>query len=102
MDCLRGGGDIEDNLFLNDPSAISYGASPGSLSTIGGVHGEIVDNVIMGDAPLGTQTYGYGITIADAAPGTPTLVANNIFTGDTQRSKPAYRVDRGCQHTQPG
>jgi Ca2+-binding RTX toxin-like protein len=85
----RGGGDIENNFFLDNPSAISYGASSGSQSTPGGVHGQILNNVIMGDASLGSQVYGYGLTIANTAPGTPTLVANNIFTGDTQQAKPA-------------
>ena len=85
----RGGGDIENNFFLDNPSAISYGASPGSQSTPGGVTGKILSNVIMGDASLGTQTYGYGLTVANTEPGVPTLIANNIFTGDTQQSKPA-------------
>jgi Ca2+-binding RTX toxin-like protein len=88
----RGGGDIEGNLFLDNPSAIAYGGSAGSESAPGGVHGAIIGNVIFGDRALGNLPYGYGISVANTAPGTPTLVADNLFTGDTQHAKSAITL----------
>lgn len=88
----RGGGDIEGNLFLNNPSAIAYGGAAASDSAAGGVQGAIIGNVILGDRSLGNMPYGYGISIANTAPGTPTLVANNLITGDTQHAKPALTL----------
>ncbi len=90
---VRGGADIEDNLFIDNPEAISYGASAGSMSTPGGVHGAIIGNVIAGTRALGNLAYGFGIEIANTAPGAPTMVAGNLFIGDTQHAKPAIQLD---------
>ena len=85
----RSGGNIDDNLFVNDVVAVSFGNANGADSTTGGVTGSLVGNAVVGDAALGTTAWGEGFEIGNTTPGAGLLVADNTFTGDTQHAQPA-------------
>ncbi len=90
----RSGGNIDNNLFFGNPVAVSFGSADGSPSAVGGVSGSLIGNTIVGDRALGVLTttpvaYGQGFAIADIAPGANVVVADNIFTQDTQKAMPA-------------
>ncbi len=90
----RAGGVIDDNLFVNDTVDIAYGQGNGANSTAGGVTGEIVGNVVVGDQGLGNLTFGQGFDIGNTKPGAGLLVANNVFTGDVEHAKPAIELSQ--------
>ena len=94
------GGIINDNLFLQDPVAVSYGDANGANSTIGGVTGSLIGNVIIGDAPTGGFNYGQGFEVGNTKPG-GTLVENNIFTQDTAHGKPAIQLTMAVGTSNP-
>ena len=98
---VRGGGNIEDNLFVGNAAAIGYGGAPASMSAVGGVKGSIVGNVIAGNRSLGSSPYGVGFVIANTAPGSPTLVADNVFTGDSQHASPAMTLQAAWSTKNP-
>jgi hypothetical protein len=95
----RSGGNIIDNLFLQNPIALAYGQANGADSTPGGVTGEITGNVIVGDRSLGSTPYGQGFDIGNT---NGVLVSNNIFTQDSQHSKYAIQLDPATATENPG
>ncbi len=80
----RGGGVIDNNLFLNNAIGVSYGGANGAASTVGGVKGNIENNVFLGDHSVGTLAYGEGVEIDNTARGATVTVSGNVFAGDTQ------------------
>ncbi len=116
----RGGGTINYNLFLNDAVACSFGSADGVMSTVGGVSGSLIGNVVMGDRASQTIYYvakngstpayyaigpgtafGQGFVIANTAPGANVLCEYNVFTGDTQNAKPAITLTMATTTTNP-
>lgn len=88
----RSGGIIDDNLFLQNTVAVVVGNANGADSTAGGVTGSLVGNVVVGDKSLGGLAFGQGFEIGNTQPAAGLLVANNIFTQDTQHAKPAIQL----------
>jgi hypothetical protein len=109
----RGGGTINYNLFVNDAVGCSFGDADGANSTVGGVSGSLIGNVVVGDRPSGQIYYsgsstspfnandyilgagtafGQGFVIANTAPGAGVVVSQNIFTQDSQKAKPAITL----------
>jgi hypothetical protein len=86
----RSGGNIDNNAFIDDTIAVSYGDATGAHSTPGGVSGSLVGNVIVGDHALNGLEYGQGFDIGNTK---SLVVSNNIFTDDTQLAKPAIDLD---------
>ena len=86
-------GTIDDNLFVNDVVAVSFG---------NGQRGRQHDR--RGDRVAGRQrrggrrrpwartAWGEGFEIGNTKPGAGLLVEDNVFTGDTQHAKPAIQL----------
>lgn len=90
----RGGGTIQNNLFLNDPMGMCFGLVNGAKTTAGGVSGSVTGNIFMGATDLG-QYPASGLEIANVKPGAGLLVANNIFADATSDSRSAISLTFG-------
>ena len=75
----RSGGVVQNNLFIDDAIAMSYGLVNGSPMTAGGVSGTVSGNVILGGDNIGPLTRGGGIEIGNIAPGGNTTITDNLF-----------------------
>jgi hypothetical protein len=104
----RAGGNIDNNIFIDDAVACAFGSADGALSAVGGVTGSLIGNTVVGDRASQTITYnstskawvlgsglafGQGFVIADTAPNGGVIVADNIFTQDSQNAKPAIQLE---------
>jgi hypothetical protein len=112
----RGGGNIDYNIFINDAVGCSFGDADGADSAVGGVSGNLIGNVVVGDKASQTITYnstskqwvlgaglgfGQGFVIANTKPGANVLVQNNIFTQDSQNAKPAITLTMATGTSNP-
>jgi len=97
----RSGGDIESNLFLNDPIGMSFGLVNGSPITPGGVSGTVNGNVFIGTATINGQVRGYGMEIGNTSPDAQTIVSNNIFSSNDGGDFPAIMLEYGQGVTNP-
>ena len=79
----RSGGDIQDNVFLDNPIGLDYGLVGGSPVTPGGVSGVVNGNVFLGTRDIDGPKRGIGMEVANTKPGVQTVVSNNIFSTDT-------------------
>lgn len=95
----RAGGVVDDNLFINDPYAFSFGLVNGATTRAGGVTGEVIGNVILGSRqdPSG---WGIGAMIGNLKVGGGTVVANNLFDGGGG-SQPAIQFQPGNAVSNP-
>jgi len=91
----RGGGIIQNNLFLNNPMGMSFGLVNGATTTAGGVSGSITGNVFMGSGSVGT-TPGIGLELGNLKPGAGVVVANNVFANGTDDSRGAIALTYGA------
>ncbi|HWE96313.1 MAG TPA: PKD domain-containing protein [Tepidisphaeraceae bacterium] len=92
----RGGGIVDNNLFLSDPTSLSFGLVNGSTTHPGGVSGEVIGNVFLKSRALApTSPGGIGAQFGNLKPGGGTEVANNIFEDDTQGGSPAIQFQPG-------
>ncbi|MDB5300381.1 MAG: hypothetical protein JWO87_2044, partial [Phycisphaerales bacterium] len=92
----RGGGIVDNNLFLSDPTSLSFGLVNGSTTHPGGVSGEVLGNVFLKSRALApTSPGGIGAQFGNLKPGGGTEVANNIFEDDTQGGSPAIQFQPG-------
>jgi hypothetical protein len=98
----RSGGNIDNNVFIGDTIACSFGDADGANSTVGGVTGSLIGNVIIGDKSLAGLAYGQGFEIGNTKPGAGLLVSDNIFTQDTQHAKPAILLTYASGTKTPG
>ncbi len=86
----RSGGDIENNLFLNDPIGLMFGK--GSTDMPGGVSGSIRGNVFLGDRDINGMKRGWAIEVGNLKPGGGTVISNNIIADDKQMGFAAIRL----------
>jgi hypothetical protein len=91
----RAGGNIVNNLFINNPIAISFGMVNGTPETAGGVSGRIDGNVFAGSRDIDGQSRGYAIEIGNLRPGGQTTIAGNLFLGDEATASPAIQLSYG-------
>ncbi len=77
---MRAGGIVQGNLFINNPIAMSFGLVNGSTPTVGGVHGEVSGNVVIGGRDISGDVRGWGIEVGNIAPGFGTSIHDNVFT----------------------
>jgi hypothetical protein len=98
----RGGGVIDDNLFLDDGFAVSFGDADGADSTPGGVSGQIDGNVILGDHALSDGAGGGGIEVGNLAPGARVSVSDNCFADDTVDTSAAISLSYANTTDNPG
>ena len=92
---MRAGGLVTNNVFLRNPIHMSFGYVNGAAKA-GGVSGEISNNVFLEDSDINGATRGYGLELANlksAANGGGTLVKNNVFAADSQKSFATIRLD---------
>jgi hypothetical protein len=97
----RSGGDIESNLFLDDPIGMSFGLVNGSPITPGGVSGIVNGNVFIGTATINGQVRGYGMEIGNTSPDAQTIVSNNIFSSNEGGNFAAILLEYGQGVTNP-
>ncbi|MDB5297606.1 MAG: conserved repeat domain protein [Phycisphaerales bacterium] len=96
----RAGGIVKNNLFINNPIAMSYGLVNG-IETLGGVYGEVSGNVVYGARDINGQQRGWGIELGNLRPigsqygGGGTVVKNNIFSSYTDANFPAIQLSYG-------
>jgi hypothetical protein len=98
----RAGGIIDNNLFLDDAYAVSFGDADGATSKAGGVSGEMDNNVVMSDHGLPGSQAGGGFEIGNTAASAHVTVSGNIFTGDTQNNYAAISLSYANTTSNPG
>jgi hypothetical protein len=92
----RAGGIITGNLFINNPIGMSYGlVNGGGDVKLGGVFGEVSDNVFVGGRDIDGAARGIGLEIANVKGGTNTAVRRNVFTSYTAGWAPAIMLTSG-------
>ena len=96
----RSGGIVDNNLFVNDPYAFSFGLVNGATTTAGGVSGQVIGNVIDGSRP-DPSGWGVGSMIGNLAVGGGTTIAQNIFTDDTGGTQAALAFQPGIGVVNP-
>jgi hypothetical protein len=92
---MRAGGIVTNNVFLRNAIHMSFGYVNGA-GKAGGVSGEISGNVFLEDRDISGSARGYALELANlksAANGGGTLVRNNVFAADSQRSFATIRLD---------
>jgi hypothetical protein len=99
----RAGGVVRNNLFVNNPIAMSFGYVNG-VERAGGVSGEISGNVVHGGRDINGALRGWGIELGNlkpAASGGGTVVRNNVFTSYAAQGQPAIQVSFGTNVEAP-
>jgi len=77
---LRPGGILQDNLFIRNPIALSFGYVLGSSAPVhGGVTGQVRGNVILQGTDIGGKPRGYGMQIGNTSPHAQTTISHNIL-----------------------
>lgn len=92
----RSGGDIENNLFVNDPIGLAFGYVNGSPITAGGVSGKIAGNVFVGGRDIAGTARGWAMEVSNIQANSGTTIENNVITGDTQNAYAAIHLDYGA------
>lgn len=76
----RPGGIVEDNVFIQNPLALSFGyVLGGHVPLAGGVSGRIVNNVILESNDIGSSTRGFAMEIGNLKPGGQSVISGNII-----------------------
>jgi hypothetical protein len=88
----RAGGNVTNNLFLNNPVGMSYGLVNGDYLKAGGVSGNVSGNVFMGGRSIGGSARGWAIQLGNIKSAT---VSNNIMTDDASGQMGAISLETG-------
>lgn len=95
----RCGGSIEDNVFLDDPTGLSFGLVNGSPVTPGGVTGDVVGNLFIGGRNINPSLpRGTGLEIGNTYTAT---VADNLFADNPTSEFPAIELGYGTDDSNP-
>jgi hypothetical protein len=95
----RCGGSIEDNVFLDDPTGLSFGLVNGSPVTPGGVTGDIIGNLFIGGRNINASLpRGTGLEIGNTYTAT---VSNNLFADNPTSQFPAIELGYGTDDSNP-
>ncbi len=95
----RCGGSIENNVFLNDPTGLSFGLVNGSPVTPGGVTGNVVGNLFIGGRNISPSLpRGTGLEIGNTYTAT---VADNLFADNPTSQFPAIELGYGTDDSNP-
>jgi hypothetical protein len=102
---VRAGGVVTNNLFIDNPIAMSYGYVNGSEKA-GGVSGEISGNVVYGSNDISGSARGWGLEIANTkakANGGGTVVKNNVYIGSdyAAQGREAIQLSFGTNTNNP-
>lgn len=88
----RGGGRIENNVFIDNPIGLTFGVVKGASVMPGGVSGVINGNVFLGTRTINGAGRGKGLEIGNTRPNVPTVVSNNIFAHADQSAGSDYAM----------
>ncbi len=91
----RAGGIVENNLFLRDAIAMSFGFVNGAYSAPGGVSGIVSGNIVIEDKDISGAARGWGLEIGNLSPSGTTVVQNNIYAQDIEQANPAIELNFG-------
>lgn len=91
----RAGGIVENNVFIDNPTALSFGLVNGSPVTPGGVTGRVTNNVIVGTKNIGSNVRGVAMEIGNIKRGGTTISGNVIANGQANTSLPAIMLSVG-------
>jgi hypothetical protein len=95
----RCGGSIENNVFLDDPTGLSFGLVNGSPVTPGGVTGDVVGNLFIGGRNISPALpRGTGLEIGNTYTAT---VADNLFANNPTSMFPAIELGYGTDDSNP-
>ena len=95
----RSGGSVENNVFFNDPTGLSFGLVNGSPLTPGGVTGDVTGNLFIGGRNISSSLpRGTGLEIGNTYTAT---VSGNLFTDNPTSQFPAISVGYGIDDTNP-
>ncbi|HWE02406.1 MAG TPA: PKD domain-containing protein [Tepidisphaeraceae bacterium] len=95
----RSGGIVDDNAFINDPYAFSFGLVNGATTRAGGVSGEVIGNVVLGSRQ-DASGWGIGAMIGNLAVGGDTVISDNLFA-DGGGTQPAILFQPGSNVSNP-
>lgn len=87
----RGGGTIENNLFVGNPVAALIGN--GSTVTPGGVSGKISGNVFLEARDINGGARGWAIEAGNLKNGGNSVISDNIIAHDTQNRNAAIKLE---------
>ncbi|QOV90053.1 right-handed parallel beta-helix repeat-containing protein [Humisphaera borealis] len=91
----RGGGIIENNVFINNATGLSFGLVNGSPVTPGGVTGRVVNNVFVDTHNIGGNPRGVAMEIGNVKRGGTLISGNVIANGDPLAKLPAITLAVG-------
>ncbi|MEA2709444.1 MAG: hypothetical protein QOF78_2045 [Phycisphaerales bacterium] len=87
----RGGGTIENNLFLKNPIALLVGN--GSTVRAGGVTAKVSGNVFLDSRSMHGAPRGWAIELGNIKPGGGSYVRDNIIANDSQLRHAAIKLE---------
>jgi len=91
----RAGGIVENNLFIDNPTSLSFGLVNGSPVTPGGVTGRVANNVFMGTRNIGTNIRGVAMEIGNIKRGGTYITGNVMAHGVATTKLPAIQLAVG-------
>ncbi|HWE03786.1 MAG TPA: carbohydrate-binding protein [Tepidisphaeraceae bacterium] len=91
----RSGGIVSGNVFINDPTAMSFGVVTGASTTAGGVTGTVTNNVFFGGGNIGSTAQGGGMIVGNIKPGAGVVISDNIFTQSITNAAAAITLTFG-------
>jgi Leucine-rich repeat (LRR) protein len=98
----RAGGVIENNLFINNATGMSFGLVNGSPVKPGGVSGRVTNNVFMGTHNIGSGIRGVAIEAGNIKRGGTQISGNVIANGNTSSKLPAIQLAVGSNNDNAG
>lgn len=91
----RSGGHIENNVFIDNPTGLSFGLVHGSPVTPGGVAGKVLHNVFMGTKNIGSQIRGVAVEVGNVRWSGTTISGNVIANGNASTKLPGIQLSWG-------
>jgi hypothetical protein len=97
----RAGGIVDNNIFIADPTGLTFGLVNGSTAKAGGVVGEVIGNVFLKSRDISGTPVGLGADLGNLKPGGNVVMANNLFEEDTQGVNAAITFEPGVGVNNP-
>jgi hypothetical protein len=94
----RAGGIVENNLFINNATGLSFGLVNGSPVKPGGVSGRVTNNVFMGTHNIGSGIRGVAIEAGNIKKGGTQISGNIIANGVASTKLPAIQLSVGSSN----
>ena len=91
----RPGGIVKNNIFIDNPTGMSYGLVSGASSTAGGVSGSVTGNVFYSGANLGSMRGGQALVVGNLKASANVVIGNNIFADGIPDAQAALELGFG-------